>query len=261
MSPHYDFSEPMVEEVMSDVADHFFGSRKELEDMTEIFGSYLIKLREKEDELAERAGLLNWLLINADTVSRFYEAIGVNPEKLLMAEPRLPDTTHKLEQMPFAFTAKGEFVKIVLWAYNALQKACYEHINGYPEDSDCGDVYYKMLLKMASLINEKICNINTGMSPCCVLDFARRFNPCSQGKEHITGGTLDGYAFSIDSKLAYQPIAFESLQLKSYPELPEQNTVISEITLFCEKNYPDNKDEIRKRIADLKRRIRIASRR
>lgn len=261
MSPHYDFSEPMVEEVLTDLADNFFSSRKELDDMIDIFYSYLIKLREKEAELAERAGFLNWLLINGSTVSGFYELLGMNPPAFLTAESRLPDRKIIPEEIPFAFTAKGEFVKTVIWAYNALQKACQGHMNGYPEDTDrdSREIYYKMMLKMSMLINKKIADINTGMSPYSVLGFARKFNPEARVKECVAGATLGGYACSIDSKLAYQPIDFESLNLKTYPELPEQRTVLPEITSFCEKNYAGKKDEIRKRIADLKRRIRIAS--
>ncbi len=260
MSPHYDFSEPIAEEVLSDLADNFFSSRKELDDLTDIFQSYIGIFREKERTVSETAGFLNWLLINRSTGAAFYECLGMNsPTLLLAAESRLPDESIMPEKIPFAFTKKGEFVKIVLRAYNALQKASDEYMNGSPASSD-SDVYYKMLLKMAMLINEKIRNINNSLSPYTVLDFARRFNAEAQGKERITGGTLDGYAVSIDSKLACQPIDFDRLQIKSYPELPEQNTVISEITAFCKKNYPDKKKEIRKRISDLKTRIRIASR-
>jgi len=46
-----------------------------------------------------------------------------------------------------------------------------------------------------------------------VLQFARRFDAETEGKENVTGGMVfagDG----INEKLAYHPIDFDSLQLK-----------------------------------------------
>lgn len=260
MTVQYDFSKPMIEEVMIDLADNFFSSRKELDEMTDIFQSCLCMFREKELVVSERAGFLNWLLIRKDAAEEFYESLGMNsPDPLLSAESRLPDDKIIPEKIPFAFTPKGKFIKLVLRAYHDLHKAADEYMNGYPGDSDTCDVYYRMMLKMAMLINEKIRRINQGLAPSAVIGFARRFNPEAMGKEQIAGATLDGYDFSIDSKLAYQILDPDSLQFKSYPELPEPGTVLSEIISFCEKNYAENKEEIGKRIADVKRRIRVAS--
>ncbi len=255
-----DFINPFVQEVLMDTAENFFGARRRLDNMMDLFRSYVEALRKKEAYVAGRAGILNYLLLDAKGAYDFCKTINATPSLLMENELSceiLPD------EIPFALTAKGEFVCFVRHAYDELQKACDEHMNGEPDESpvlrgmEKNEVYHKLLVKMCHLINENVQRVNTDMSPLSVLQFAKRLDIETQNKEYVTGGmTFDGSG--INEKLAYQPIDFDSLGLKEYPELPPPDQVASKITAFCKKNYPENRKEIKRRISDFKKKIQHA---
>ncbi len=257
-----DFSDSLVEEVLSDAACTFFGARKQLEDMMELFRSFVETLRENEAKVADQAGFLNYLLLGGKMAGDFYESLNVDsPEVLLESQfSGTPLTT----EIPFAFTGRGEFTKLILWAYDDLQKIHDEYVNGKaddtPREKDTGkiSVYYNLIVSMCDFINKKVYSINNDVPPSFVLQFAKKFNPGTENKEHITGGmSFCGDSCGINHNLAFRPVDLDSLHLKRYPELPKQDKVVSEITLFCKTHYSDHKDEIKKRISDLKERIRM----
>jgi hypothetical protein len=256
MSSHKNFSDSMAEEVLTDMADTFFGARKELEHTIKAFQSLVETLREKETEVDAKAGFLNHLLLYGRAAADFYETIKVGTPSILL-ENKISDRP-LLEKVPFALSPKGKFIKLVLRAYDALQEACDEYINGkYYKDPEENvkrvTVHYKQIKIMCKIINEDVQKINKNMNPACVLQYAKGLDYETRDNERITGGTLDGYACSIDEKLAYKPIDFDSLRLKEYPALPKKDSVISEIRSFCKKIYSKNKTDIDKLIADLEK--------
>jgi len=258
----HDFSEPLTQELLMDMADNFFGARTELENMMKLFSSYVEKLREKEAEVEGRVNFLNYLLSDKESISNFYKSLNADPAFFLSTEPfsnkPLPET------IPFSLTPRGKFVNFVLLAYDALQKACDEHMNGKSDEAlrniNNGEifVYHKLIMEMFDLINEKVRHVNQNMSPLSVLQYAKGFDVGIGSRENITGGSTFGGEYgssNINDKLAYSPIHFDSLQLKSYPDLPKQNKVISQITDFCKKIYSHNKHEIRRHFSELRESI------
>lgn len=261
MSSDKNFSDSLVEELLVDVAGAFFATRKHLEEMMDMLQSFVKTLREKEAEVASRAGFLHYLLLYGREADDFYKSIKVD-SVAIVSESKFSDKAIP-EKIPFAFTARGKFIKLVLWAYDVLQKTCDEYING--KDYDDPDekmgrgitIHYNQIVIMCELINKEVFKVNRNMSPADTLQYAKKFNHETAEKEYVTGGTFAEYAYSIDKKLAYQPIDFDLLKLKRYPELPAQDKAIFEITSFCKRkySYSNNKDEIKKLISDLKKRI------
>ncbi|MCP4351607.1 MAG: hypothetical protein GY795_39585 [Desulfobacterales bacterium] len=255
MALHGDFNDSLVEETLTDMANNFFGTRIELENMIELFHSFAEALRKKETEVGARTGLLNYLLLNRQTTDDFYKSLSIEcPENLLNS--KLSDNTI-IRSFPVALTAKGEYIKLVLMAYEGLQKICDEYNNGndsdYSDDNESDNipVYYKMIVNMCSLVNDKVKSVNNHMAPGDALRYVKSFNPELIGKERIIGGVGFG-GNSLNQKLAFQPIDFNSLDLKKYPELPVLHKVSSEITLLCKKLYSENKRNIKKQVSDLK---------
>jgi|GEM_PF-594318 hypothetical protein len=267
MNLNNDFNEPLVEEFLTVMADNFFGKRRELEHLTEVFYSYVEMLRKREKEVRDKAGFLNYLLLDAKLSPDFYRSIHRSihlevPE--MPSEIKIPDEILTLKTCS-AFTVKGEFVKFVLHAYDLLQKASDEYNNGKHdseladegEEAEKGDVYYKLLVNMCNVINEKVKKVNTDMSASSVLQFVKKFDSASEQAENITGTMFSKYDCNLDEKFAYCPIDFDSLRLKVFPELPRKIRVESEITAFCRSVYSDNKEDIKKRISALKAKIDI----
>jgi len=69
MKPPSDLGDMLVEEVMYDMAETFFGSRVEIDEMLELFEKYVEELKIKSEGVSHRAVLLNTLLIDAKTIA------------------------------------------------------------------------------------------------------------------------------------------------------------------------------------------------
>ena len=260
MDLYNDFAEPLLEEVLSGMAENFFGTRRHLEDTKDLFFSFVETLREMEKNIAEKAGFLNYLLLDEKNAEDFYELIHTDYSYALFKDT-FSDKVIPGE-LPFAFTIKGEFIQFVCRAYDALQKTCDEYNNGRddnykdPEDAKKISVNYNLIRNMCDLVNKEADKINNYMSPLMVLHCVKKFDPETIDKENITGSLFHGaYHSGLDKALCYEPIDFDSLHLKKYPELPKCRDISEELTLFCKKIYAEKKDEIRNRITDLKSKI------
>jgi len=260
MDLYNDFAEPLLEEVLSGMAENFFGTRKHLEDTKELFQSFVETLREMETNIAEKAGFLNYLLLDEENIKAFYELLNTDSAYALLKD-KFSDKVIPGE-LPFAFTVKGEFIQFVCRAYNALQKACNEYNNGrddnYKDEEDAKkvSVNYNLIRNMCDLVNKEVDKVNNYMSPLMVLHCVKKFDPETMEKENITGSLLHGACHNgLDKSLAYEPIDFDSLQLKKYPELPKCTDIADELTVLCKKIYAEKRDEIRDLITDLKSKI------
>jgi hypothetical protein len=260
MKPQSDFSEILVEEVMTDLADTFFGARVELEQMIDVFNENLRQLSKIGDTILHKAGFLNFLFADEKTAKSFYESIGVKQPELFLpgvfTEEALP------EKFPFALTPKAEFKKLVLWGYEQLQKVCKEFTHGSRYNSEDGQKEklkpsYNLLRQMSELINEEVKKVNE-MSPTCVLQFARQFNTEQVEKEKKSGTECSQIGHqNLDHKMCYKVIDFEKLCIVEYPELAEPKKINAVITSFCRQKYAMNKYRFQKRLEEIKEKSRL----
>jgi hypothetical protein len=261
MKPSNDLSDMLVEEVMCDMAETFFGSRVEIDEMLEIFEEYVEELKQKSEGVSLRAGLLNKLLIDSKTITEFYSYLNIDPENLLKkstySEKVLP------AKMPISITDKSEFTKLFLFAYESLQKACsdYAHGNGLTgtdnEDDDQKQlVNYALLVNMSRVINEKIKIVNE-RSTVYTLQYARQFKTEVTEKEHVVGtGFSENGCDGIDRNMKFKPLKFDSYKIEKYPELPKTETVKSNITAFAKKVFTANAVAAKKVLSDIRGKVR-----
>lgn len=261
MKPPSDLSDMLVEEVMCDMAETFFGSRVEIDEMLEIFETYVKELRKKSESVSLRAGLLNSMLIDDKTVSEFYSYLKVDPQNLLgkttYSDKVLPD------KMPVALTEKGEYTRLFLFAYESVQKACREYARGNnflvsdTEDDEKQSVNYAFLLNMSRMINEKIKKVNE-RSTICTLQYTRQFKPETIEKEQITGtGFSDIGCDHLDREMKFKPINFESYKIDKYPEIPKIDNVKADITAYAKKVFSANTTSARKVLSDIRSKIKM----
>ncbi|MGA8279800.1 MAG: hypothetical protein WB853_02800, partial [Desulfobacterales bacterium] len=123
-----DFIDPLVEEILTDVAGSFFGNRRLLDEKIDLFHSYVQALRFKEAEVRNPAALLNNLLLQGHQAPAFYEMLNVEGTLLTAAGAVVPQNAQLC--MPFAFGFCTRFVKLVCNAYDALQKSCAVYLHG-----------------------------------------------------------------------------------------------------------------------------------
>ncbi|MGW8187102.1 MAG: hypothetical protein ACWGNK_07540 [Desulfobacterales bacterium] len=252
-----DFIDPLVEDILTDVAGSFFENRRQLDEKIDLFNGYVQALRRKETEVRDPAALLNHLLLRGHQAPAFYEMLNVEGTHFTAAGAVVPQNARLC--MPFAIGFCTRFVKLVGNAYDALQKSCAVYLHGRPEADmttkpDSTHVYYDLVLAMHRLVNQEIKRVNASISPSCALQFAKRLNPQMMQKEQVTGGGASDVR-SLDDKLCYIPIDLQALSLTKYPELPEIATVLPEIKRFCETLCKAHGGNIKEDMADLKSRL------
>jgi hypothetical protein len=258
MSTYKSFVDSLAEEALTDLADTFFGARRQVENMLEVFRSAVEKMHEYEAEIASRASLLHWVLLNGKSAEAFYQAIGVGTPEALLENKASPSAT--AVPIPRGLTARGRYARLVVSAYNSLVGMCDTYMNGRnivtPEgDREEPDIHYRQLIAMGDIINQQIARVNTEISPSWTLQRARLLDTEAADRECLVGMSWCGGGISgIDEKLAFTPIDLKSLDLKVYPELPALDTVRDRIERFCRALYSDHKTEIRDLLETVKSR-------
>ncbi len=264
MDSFEDFNRSLTEEVLNDMAESFFGARKQVDNFTDLLEHLAEKCREKGREVASAAGFLNYLLLDRKGTETFYRELSVEAEA---AEPLIatePSKSSLPNPPPSAFTRKGRFIQMVEAVYSQLYANTDEYLHGRadvdPSDKSLESIpaSYGLIKNMVMLINEEIRKVNKNMEPGEVMRFVRGFDPETRGKGRITGGLFSDYSQGMNQRLAYQPIEFESFELTPYPELPKPEKVQSSLRSFCKSYYGENKDRIGERVRYLKERYRSA---
>lgn len=262
MSIQDDYARDLADELLSDMAENFFGTRKQLDETLDLFREYVAELKDKQVLLEYRFRFLNYLLVSPQAAHEFYRALGVQnidaiPKDGLLSEKVIP------VHAPSAFTRKGQYTKLVMWAYEKAQKACkaYNHGMDYHEMRRAGfeqrDAYYDLVKGMHQLINKEIHRVNAKVSPSHILQTAKRFDPDTQQKEHFTGGgAYYGDDSSLNRELRYQTIDEASLDIKKFPDLPEPPRVEHEISKRCKDHYSHHTESIRRILHEVKEKIR-----
>lgn len=257
MGHQSDFNTALLGEVFTDMAENFFGARKQLEDMMELFDTYVRGCKENSKDVVVKAGFLNHLLPGKQGAQKFYQTIKAD-SALILSENEFSENILP-ESIPFALTAKGEYTHIVLWAYNALERACHRYLNGeylYEGGKEKVVPHYRLIQQMCEMINERVRHVNANMPPGDVLQCVRKFTQDSEDSGCIAGAEYSDFDCRINEKLCYRPIKFDSLNLIEYPVLPPEREVAPKITSFCKEYYSAHKEEINKRLADLKKKHR-----
>ncbi|WP_027178622.1 hypothetical protein [Maridesulfovibrio bastinii] len=249
-----DLSDALNDEVMTEVADNFFGTRKRLDDAFEFFDEKVERLRLKLEKVYVSASYLRCLCITDDNFIKFWKYINVEGDAF--SEIREYPCSSLNPKHQFSFTAKGEYNKYFLESYEILYTAVNDYMVGSYVDSQKNDgrkiltVNRTDLLELSININNSVRKVNGDVSPSGVLQFTKSLKPDEVEKEKI-GACVGGKCDSFDTAMKFKEIEFENLSLPSFPDLPEVKNISSAIKEFCKKVYYDNKDQIKMMIKDL----------
>jgi hypothetical protein len=258
MQSKKDLIEPLVDDILSDVADSFFTARRSLEAQIDLFHESVKELHGMAADIHQRAALLNLLLVEDRQAKAFYRMLGLEAETFLAAadvDPRsiLPD-------MPSGFGFNNRYTKLVFDVYSRLKEGCDIYMNGQADASktytapEGEKIYYRLIVKMHQLLNDEIIRINETISPSCTLQFAKAFKPDVLAKEKVTGGGMTS-AMYLDDKLCYRPIDLSALGLMEFPLFPKIDDVKAPVKRFCKdlcRRYPK---ELKHIVEFIKQRI------
>ncbi|BCS87104.1 hypothetical protein PSDVSF_03460 [Pseudodesulfovibrio sediminis] len=246
MSNIEDFADQLHQSVVTDMAESYFGARKDLESTTAAFYSLVDDLKKTIPSLFQAIARLHALLLDSESKDDFYTALGMVPSDI-------PDCVVSPEpqgEQPFALTMRGRYIKCVRMAYEDLYCISEEYLNGryYDNPEQPGrklrTIHYLRIKALAEHINYRVQRINDDMSTTAILRHVKELDPVQMSKERIMGDVCLMEGCELDMDMCFTPIDFTHLELPEIVELPKPQKVKGCIVQWCKILYASRKEDI-----------------
>ena len=240
-----DLSEGLKMEVLTEMADTYFGARKELDVYLEEFDKLTDALARLAHKVLVQAGLVHALLLGKRGAPGFYQAIGVDPAAVPFALEGGP-VAHSFPP-PWALTGRGRWRKTLKKAYARYRDLAHDYMHGHPEPDPKMpkrkrmSLHYGRLKALAEHINGQIRHVNEDLSMRDALDYARHLDPRVAERERVAGG---GQYEEQHREQDFVPIDFEHLGIKPVPDLPPARQAWAGADRWLDRFYRENKDEL-----------------
>lgn len=247
MSHIKDFADQLQHDVVSDMAEAYFGARKNLEDMITAFDMMVKEFRPMVGKLSVAASTLHFLLLDTKTARDFYISLDIMPSCIPFSHST---SASGLDSVPFAFTRKGKYTQCVAEAYRRFQSVSDEYLNGkYFNDPDMPGrkrltVHYLRLRALAEHINAEIHKVNEEMSTTGILRQIKGMDPEQAQRERIMGDVCLMEGCELDKTMCFTPLNFDSLELPVVQDLPRLQEVKDAIKDFCGQLYSTNRHDV-----------------
>jgi hypothetical protein len=241
-----DFADQLQADVISDMAESFFGDRKELDNCLEAFAAMVDEFLPVIEKLFRAAATLRLLLLDEATADAFCAELGLDPCRLPPSEgaPILTRTS-----LPFALTAKGRYAACVELAYEGLFDAIRDYLHGrcYNDPKQPGrkrvTMHYERLEEIAGIINEKIHKANNDRSVSSMLREVKNMNPEQMEREDMLGDVCYLRGEGLDKDMCFMPIDFHGYRFPEVAELPPLTEVRVVLKRFCKSVFSERRDD------------------
>lgn len=254
MSGFDELASMLSQEVLTEMAENFFGARSRLDALQDGFQNLVRQFRQVQAQTQARFSVLHFLLLRGAEAENFYRALGADPGLASFAPAQLvlPGSGPA-----FGLTRKGRFAKTVQAAYAAAASEAHDYMHGrsYVDARDRGrrklSIHYTQLRELCDQINAAVHKVNENLTPSGVMQYVKTFNPESASRENIVGASDNGYAESLDKSMRFQPVDFAGLGLRELPELPPAEEVEAPIREFCGRLAGERPAEVDELLRDL----------
>lgn len=245
-------TEDLAQEALAEAADNFFGRRKALDDEKDLFEANLADLVRLRSTVLDRAATLHRLLLSGNAPA-FYAALGAEPGPLLEGAAAATPLEGKAREwvMPkaWAWTGEGEYEKLTITAYAAVQDRLDEFLHGRVYvDSKTGrkriSVSLDALAAWCARINARVDKLNSSMPASTTLSFAKGLNPARMEQERLMDAPVEGLAAGLDRDLALLGVDCARVADLALPELPRPEAVRQAIVRFCHGIYARQRDAV-----------------
>ncbi|WP_319584756.1 hypothetical protein [uncultured Pseudodesulfovibrio sp.] len=249
MSDISDFADQLQADVISDMAESFFGDRKELDNALEAFGLIVRDFLPVIETMFRASATLRLLLLDEETVGGFCAEIGIEADRIPPAEGA---AILVRESLPFALTAKGRYVACVEAAYKQLFDAIRDYLHGhyYTDPKQPGrkllSVHYERLKEISDTINGKIHKANNDRSVSSVLREVKNMNPEQMEREDMLGDVSYGRGEGLDRDMCFMPIDFDGYRFPEVAELPPVEEIRPAMKRFCKKVFSERREAVLK---------------
>lgn len=259
MKSSLDISEKLADAVRIEVAERFFGARKDLEDQIQAFNRLVANFKTSQPPVSDWGALLRFVTMSDEIYERFWAAVGISGDAF-----KGPGTYTKNllpARIPHGFTTGGTLAKIWHWVYEGLEKAVRHYNDGEEMDrqkscsEEMQDLSYRCLQEMSRYLNEQVDRINTDLSANHTLEFIKNLDTERAGTECSLGGMGTMVAGGLDQRLAFCHVDFDALDLPKYPELPRIIDVWNRLSPLAKQTASDHKDKVKRMIRQLEQSI------
>ena len=202
-------SDILAKEALTDIAENFFGARRDMDSQLERFDLLLAEVRNRG--VAADRGRVPAQFPPAPGLGRgrFLSGHRRGPRGIPAPVPLRPGEPpgHPLRPDP-----PGGPTPRWCWPPTRASSgpwtcSCTASTSRTPRTGKMRlTPHYQQILELAVAINARIHDLNSNMSPVCVLQYVKTFDPALMEKEKIVGLAPAGEGCSIDEKLAFRPI-------------------------------------------------------
>jgi len=218
-----EFGESLQQEALREMADSFFGSRRLIEDELEQLHATLHELAAIAERALDRLCLLHALLVDDDTIRRFYDHLDIHdlgalPELLAGRTPRLGFP------LPGGLRASARYLRLFELAYTFAHDASHTYMHGkHRRDPATGahatTLHFLQLEQWCAAMNRRIKHINASQPPSLVMAYARQLQG-NGGQADAFGATLAGIAANTDASLGLPLLRCSEIGMGPLPALP-----------------------------------------
>ena len=243
------FAKGLSDEVMTDMAETFFGNRARLEKDMDRYENHVQRLKKRLEAVCGRFVFLKKILPGDLMPGAFFSSLGAEPPVFPIDAPSLSQGFYP---PPRAFTTKGRWYKYLLKSYGLFWRSLDEYMYGRYVPEKGKGVKKRLTVNRKSLygfyedLNSRIRELNSTSSPVCVLQYVKAMDPDQMEREKVTGATLSGYACSLDDKMSFAPVEFDSQVFPEFEPCPNPEVAEPLIKDFCNRQYGPNKRAIAK---------------
>jgi hypothetical protein len=249
VSQYQSLADALETEVLSEMAETFFGARKALEDLTDDLMLCVESLRVLSSKVFARVLFLRSLLLGEPGEAAFFAALGLPPQfPMVQAEPGV--RVWKPDSLPFAFLPSSRFAEAVLLAYGEIFHACEVYMVGEYEDDPEQKGRKRMSMNYAQVesrchqLNTRIDKLNADMAPSSVLQYARNISAADQAGQGSITNALG--AESLDKGLLFVPVDCYALGLWRAPSLPAPQVCEGKVRAFAKTFYAAHEEQARR---------------
>ncbi len=220
------FADGLKDEVVSEMAETFFGARRELEQSIEAWNALAQRLKDRVTVLAERAACLGFLFFDEAGEEGFYRLLGVPPGPFADLADRARAACIAKMRIPFGFTRVGRYIKLVERTYEAFRKELDDYLHGSWSDDPARpgrkiiSPNLSQLRHLAADINVQVEKVNAWQNPSCALRAIRSMDPEEAERRRITGATLQDEDCGLDRSMAFSPVDPAAAGFPDLPFLP-----------------------------------------
>jgi len=247
MPGNKNFFDALYNETMSEMAENFFGRRRDIEARLEGFARIALEVRTLGVRAIRRWKTVITLLVDEAAVQDFCSQAGIDASGV----PALAAAEDCWRfRLPLALTRSGRYRKSVRYAYQAMRQATLDYLEG-AYGTDPGNPLrkiqlpnYAMVKDLAETINAEVSAVNCCQSPSSVLAYAKSLDPAALDRENVAGGFTGEDMGKIDRDLCFTPVNFAALALPALPKPPPLEEVRSRLDALSATMFDLRREDV-----------------